>query len=180
MNSASTDGFKQEIYSSQNEKKTASFHFAKEIKKEPDECWQHILILGKAQCDWRGAGTTALTAQKHFPIDNHCVDMCLLTPFCIWLSVPENFQADLANITCEIAIKQKLIDELENSQRRLHTLKQQYEQKLMMLQCKIKDTQLERDRVLQNMSKTTLPEGGVMYQWRSSVLPLSIMLRQFW
>uniref|UniRef100_A0A3Q1ATH1 Kinesin motor domain-containing protein n=1 Tax=Amphiprion ocellaris TaxID=80972 RepID=A0A3Q1ATH1_AMPOC len=63
-----------------------------------------------------------------------------------------NFQADLANITCEIAIKQKLIDELENSQRRLHTLKQQYEQKLMMLQCKIRDTQLERDRVLQNMT----------------------------
>ncbi|TNN00128.1 hypothetical protein fugu_011374 [Takifugu bimaculatus] len=64
----------------------------------------------------------------------------------------ENFQADLANITCEIAIKQKLIDELENSQRRLHTLKQQYEQKLMMLQCKIKDTQLERDRILHNMN----------------------------
>uniref|UniRef100_A0A3B3B9Y4 Kinesin family member 21A n=1 Tax=Oryzias melastigma TaxID=30732 RepID=A0A3B3B9Y4_ORYME len=64
----------------------------------------------------------------------------------------ENYQVDLANITCEIAIKQKLIDELENSQRRLHTLKQQYEQKLMMLQCKIRDTQLERDRVLQNMS----------------------------
>ncbi|XP_077423998.1 kinesin-like protein KIF21A isoform X2 [Vanacampus margaritifer] len=64
----------------------------------------------------------------------------------------ENFQVDLANITCEIAIKQKLIDELENSQRRLHTLKQQYEQKLMMLQCKIRDTQLERDRVLQNMN----------------------------
>ncbi|XP_041113494.1 kinesin-like protein KIF21A isoform X5 [Polyodon spathula] len=62
-----------------------------------------------------------------------------------------NFQTDLANITCEIAIKQKLIDELENSQRRLHTLKQQYEQKLMMLQSKILDTQLERDRVLQNM-----------------------------
>ncbi|KAK5901753.1 hypothetical protein CesoFtcFv8_007082 [Champsocephalus esox] len=64
----------------------------------------------------------------------------------------DNFQADLANITCEIAIKQKLIDELENSQRRLHTLKQQYEQKLMMLQCKIRDTQLERDKVLQNMN----------------------------
>ncbi|XP_052330682.1 kinesin-like protein KIF21A isoform X4 [Oncorhynchus keta] len=63
----------------------------------------------------------------------------------------ENFQADLANITCEIAIKQKLIDELENSQRRLHTLKQQYEHKLMMLQSKIRDTQLERDKVLQNM-----------------------------
>lgn len=73
----------------------------------------------------------------------------------------ENYQADLANITCEIAIKQKLIDELENSQRRLHTLKQQYEQKLMMLQCKIRDTQLERDRVLHNMSKR--PEEGTSH-----------------
>nr|XP_056703204.1 kinesin-like protein KIF21A isoform X8 [Euleptes europaea] len=62
-----------------------------------------------------------------------------------------NYQADLANITCEIAIKQKLIDELENSQRRLQTLKRQYEEKLMMLQHKIKDTQLERDQVLQNL-----------------------------
>uniref|UniRef100_A0A4W3HL27 Kinesin-like protein KIF21A n=1 Tax=Callorhinchus milii TaxID=7868 RepID=A0A4W3HL27_CALMI len=62
-----------------------------------------------------------------------------------------HYQADLANITCEIAIKQKLIDELENSQRRLQTLKQQYEEKLMMLQNKIRDTQLERDRVLQNL-----------------------------
>lgn len=73
------------------------------------------------------------------------------------LSVPffaaEDVQADLANITCEIAIKQKLIDELENSQRRLHTLKQQYEQKLMMLQNKIRDTQLERDKVLHNIGR---------------------------
>ncbi|XP_073475790.1 kinesin-like protein KIF21A isoform X3 [Aquarana catesbeiana] len=67
------------------------------------------------------------------------------------LDEKENYQEDLANITCEIAIKQKLIDELENSQRRLHTLKQQYEEKLMTLQHKIRDTQLERDRVLQNM-----------------------------
>ncbi|XP_029901602.1 kinesin-like protein KIF21A isoform X3 [Myripristis murdjan] len=67
------------------------------------------------------------------------------------LDEKENVQADLANITCEIAIKQKLIDELENSQRRLHTLKQQYEHKLMMLQSKIRDTQLERDKVLHNM-----------------------------
>uniref|UniRef100_A0A8C1NUU6 Kinesin family member 21A n=1 Tax=Cyprinus carpio TaxID=7962 RepID=A0A8C1NUU6_CYPCA len=70
----------------------------------------------------------------------------------------EDFQADLANITCEIAIKQRLIDELENSQRRLHTLKQQYEQKLMMLQSKIRDTQLERDRVLQNMGTSCTEE----------------------
>uniref|UniRef100_A0A8C4TWR2 Kinesin family member 21A n=1 Tax=Falco tinnunculus TaxID=100819 RepID=A0A8C4TWR2_FALTI len=67
------------------------------------------------------------------------------------LFILENYQADLANITCEIAIKQKLIDELENSQRRLQTLKKQYEEKLMMLQHKIRDTQLERDQVLQNL-----------------------------
>ncbi|KAM9824230.1 kinesin-like protein KIF21A [Neosynchiropus ocellatus] len=67
------------------------------------------------------------------------------------LDEKENVQADLATITCEIAIKQKLIDELENSQRRLHTLKQQYEQKLVMLTNKIRDTQLERDKVLHNM-----------------------------
>ncbi|XP_054974007.1 kinesin-like protein KIF21A isoform X1 [Sorex araneus] len=62
-----------------------------------------------------------------------------------------DYQADLANITCEIAIKQKLIDELENSQKRLQTLKKQYEEKLVMLQHKIRDTQLERDQVLQNL-----------------------------
>ncbi|XP_034628346.1 kinesin-like protein KIF21A [Trachemys scripta elegans] len=67
------------------------------------------------------------------------------------LDEKENYQADLANITCEIAIKQKLIDELENSQRRLQTLKKQYEEKLMMLQHKIRDTQLERDQVLHNL-----------------------------
>ncbi|KAM7317519.1 hypothetical protein ACRRTK_023821 [Alexandromys fortis] len=67
------------------------------------------------------------------------------------LEAVTNYQADLANITCEIAIKQKLIDELENSQKRLQTLKKQYEEKLMMLQHKIRDTQLERDQVLQNL-----------------------------
>ncbi len=82
----------------------------------------------------------------------------------------EDFQADLANVTCEIAIKQKLIDELENSQRRLHTLKQQYEQKLMMLQCKIRDTQLERDRVLHNMGKDT--HTNVRYVWPWSTKPV--------
>lgn len=68
----------------------------------------------------------------------------------------DNFQADLADLTCEIEIKQRLIDELENSQRRLLMLKLQYEEKLILLQNKIRDTQLERDRVLQNLSKFTL------------------------
>ncbi|XP_051967613.1 kinesin-like protein KIF21B [Xyrauchen texanus] len=62
-----------------------------------------------------------------------------------------NLQADLADLTCEIEIKQRLIDELENSQRRLLMLKSQYEEKLILLQNKIRDTQLERDRVLHNL-----------------------------
>uniref|UniRef100_A0A8C4NEM0 Kinesin family member 21A n=1 Tax=Eptatretus burgeri TaxID=7764 RepID=A0A8C4NEM0_EPTBU len=67
------------------------------------------------------------------------------------LDEKENYQVDLANLTCEIAIKQKLIDELENSQRSLHNLKRQYEEKVLLLQNKIQVTQLERDRVLQNL-----------------------------
>ncbi|XP_065435842.1 kinesin-like protein KIF21B [Chrysemys picta bellii] len=68
-----------------------------------------------------------------------------------------NFQADLADLTCEIEIEQKLIEELENSQRRLQTLKHQSEEKLILLQNKIRNTQLERDRVLQNLSTGSAP-----------------------
>uniref|UniRef100_A0A8C0XMW6 Kinesin motor domain-containing protein n=1 Tax=Castor canadensis TaxID=51338 RepID=A0A8C0XMW6_CASCN len=49
-----------------------------------------------------------------------------------------NYQADLATYTCEIAINKKLIDELENKSS-------------MDAQHKIRDTQLERDQVLQNL-----------------------------
>ncbi|CAH2221540.1 kinesin KIF21B isoform X3 [Pelobates cultripes] len=59
---------------------------------------------------------------------------------------------DLADLTCEIEIKQRLIEELEQSQRRLQTLKLQYEEKLQQLQGRIRDTQLERDRVLRELS----------------------------
>ncbi|XP_053313782.1 kinesin-like protein KIF21B isoform X2 [Spea bombifrons] len=59
---------------------------------------------------------------------------------------------DLADLTCEIEIKQRLIEELEQSQRRLQTLKLQYEEKLQQLQSRIRDTQMERDRVLRELS----------------------------
>lgn len=61
-------------------------------------------------------------------------------PVFLFFSLCQPIITDLANITLEIAIKQKLIDELENSQKRLQTLKKQYEEKLMMLQHKIRDT----------------------------------------
>lgn len=88
-----------------------------------------------------------------------------------------NFQADLADLTCEIEIKQKLIDELENSQRRLQTLKHQYEEKLILLQNKIRDTQLERDRVLQNLSESHLTHRVPSWQHWVSVLLLPTWLR---
>ena len=63
----------------------------------------------------------------------------------------EKLHEDLADLTCEISIKQKLIEELELSQRRLHTMKTQYEEKLLSLQEKIKSTEIERDRVLASL-----------------------------
>lgn len=58
----------------------------------------------------------------------------------------------LMNLTTDIDMKQKLIDELELSQRRMQTMKQHYEEKLMQLQTRIRNTQEERDKVLQSYS----------------------------
>ncbi|XP_041467223.1 kinesin-like protein KIF21A [Lytechinus variegatus] len=60
-------------------------------------------------------------------------------------------QENLAEIACEITIKQRLIEELELSQKRLHTMKMQYEEKLGSLLNKIKETESERDKVLENL-----------------------------
>lgn len=51
-------------------------------------------------------------------------------------------------LTDEISIKQKLIEELERSQQKLHSMKQHYEEKLIQLQERIRATQEERDKVL--------------------------------
>ncbi|KAL3841390.1 hypothetical protein ACJMK2_019542 [Sinanodonta woodiana] len=65
----------------------------------------------------------------------------------------DNVHEDLAELTCEISIKQRLIEELELTQRRLHSLKSQYEEKVLQLQAKIKETELERDKVLANINQ---------------------------
>lgn len=62
---------------------------------------------------------------------------------------------NLADLTCEISIKQKLIEELELSQKRLHTLRIHYEEKLLSLESKIRETELERDRVLANLGRSS-------------------------
>ncbi|XP_064477158.1 kinesin-like protein KIF21A isoform X2 [Ornithodoros turicata] len=64
----------------------------------------------------------------------------------------EEYKEDLAALTTEISIKQKLIEQLELGQRRLHTMRMHYEEKLLQLQQKIQETQKERDRVLSSMA----------------------------
>ncbi len=70
------------------------------------------------------------------------------------------FNEELVELTSEISLKQKLIEELETSQKRLQAMKNQYENKLMALQNRIVTTEQERDKVLKNMgsSKGEKPE----------------------
>ncbi|XP_068214195.1 kinesin-like protein KIF21A isoform X3 [Palaemon carinicauda] len=63
----------------------------------------------------------------------------------------ENYTEELAELTSEISIKQKLIEGLEQSQRRLETMRHQYEDKLNVLMNRIRATQEERDKVLSNI-----------------------------
>ncbi|KAK2167169.1 hypothetical protein NP493_1287g02056 [Ridgeia piscesae] len=65
----------------------------------------------------------------------------------------DNLHEDLADLTCEISIKQKLIEQLELSQRKLSGLRSQYEGKLLALTTRIKETEVERDKVLSNLGE---------------------------
>ncbi|XP_072757239.1 kinesin-like protein KIF21A isoform X4 [Anoplolepis gracilipes] len=64
---------------------------------------------------------------------------------------------ELEALTSDIDVKQRLIQELELSQRRLQTMKQHYEDKLAQLQTRIKNTQEERDKVLQSLQQQPAP-----------------------
>ncbi|XP_076762768.1 kinesin-like protein 31E [Xylocopa sonorina] len=65
---------------------------------------------------------------------------------------------ELEALTSDIDMKQRLIQELEFSQRRLQKMKQHYEDKLAILQARIKDTQEERDKVLQSLQQQPTPQ----------------------
>ena len=66
-------------------------------------------------------------------------------------------------LTSEISLKQKLIEELEMSQKRMANMKTQYENKLMELSNRIQHTQEERDKVLKNMGvKAVVPEQVIV------------------
>ena len=66
---------------------------------------------------------------------------------CMSTDNEHDLSGDLADLSTEISIKQKLIDELEMSQKKLQSLKTQYEEKLSLLHNKIKETETERDQV---------------------------------
>ncbi|XP_071455013.1 kinesin-like protein KIF21A [Hetaerina americana] len=66
--------------------------------------------------------------------------------------VNAQYGMELAELTSEINIKQKLIEELELSQRRLQSMRAHYEDKLTQLQRRIQDTQEERDKVLASIT----------------------------
>ncbi|XP_042144354.1 kinesin-like protein KIF21B [Ixodes scapularis] len=76
----------------------------------------------------------------------------------------ERYSQDLVNLTMEISCKQKLIKQLEQSQRRLHTTRIHYEEKLVQLQARIRETELERDRILSSVGS-----AGPSKDWEEKV-----------
>jgi hypothetical protein len=69
---------------------------------------------------------------------------------------------ELAELTSEINIKQKLIEELERSQKRIQLMRQHYEDKLHLLQERIRATQEERDTVLASFSEWQWQAGSLI------------------
>ena len=65
----------------------------------------------------------------------------------------ESIQGDLATLSSEINIKQKLIDQLEFAQKSMQSMKKQYEDKLVTLAQQIQRTETERDKVLKDLGK---------------------------
>ena len=77
----------------------------------------------------------------------------IFTVFIFHSTDSDNIHEDLAELTCEISIKQRLIEELETTQRRLHSMKVQYDEKITQLTTKIRETETERDKILSSLGK---------------------------
>jgi len=67
------------------------------------------------------------------------------------LADSDHLEEDLAELTGEISIKQRMIEELEKSQRQLQSIRQHYEEKLRNLQDQIGSVERERDQVLNSL-----------------------------
>jgi len=85
--------------------------------------------------------------------------------YCLLFNVLLDLSGDLADLSTEISIKEKLIDELEMSQKKIQTLKTQYEEKLSLLHNKIKETETERDHVGVIYVHCLLSSLGSLVSW---------------
>lgn len=72
----------------------------------------------------------------------------------------DEMQAELNDISSDIELKTKLIEQLELSQQRMQVMRQHYEEKLNLLNAKIINTQKERDQVLANMGASGSGSGA--------------------
>src|SRR5690606_6659125 len=69
-------------------------------------------------------------------------------------------QDNLADVQAEINIKERLIFELERSEKRLAELRSTYEKKLAELSLRIKQTEAERDKNINESPAKTSDKGG--------------------
>lgn len=71
------------------------------------------------------------------------------------------YQEDLNDISDDIELKSKLIEQLEMTKERMEKMRQIYEEKLNVLNSKIINTQRERDQVLANMTNSQVGSTNV-------------------
>lgn len=71
-----------------------------------------------------------------------------------YLELANDVEEDLEDVNNDIEIKTKLIQQLELSQQRMQLMRQQYEDKLMLLSSQVINTQKERDEVLSFIGKS--------------------------
>ncbi|KAH7948610.1 hypothetical protein HPB51_028460 [Rhipicephalus microplus] len=74
------------------------------------------------------------------------------------LEEDKTLDKDLATLTTEISLTQKMIGELEQCQRRLQSMRMRSEKTLMQLQQKIRGTKMKNDRIVSNLSSDGAPE----------------------
>ena len=96
----------------------------------------------------------------------------------------DTIHKDLAELTCDISIKHRLIEDLERSQKNMHSMRQHYEEKLQQLQARIMETEVERDTILGSMGKVEAltaektKQVWVDYQHKLSSLQLELKKMQ--
>lgn len=77
-----------------------------------------------------------------------------------------SIQDSLATLSSEISIKQKLVEQLEGAQKNMHSMRQQYEAKLLTLQQQISRTESERDRVLKELGEGERERGRLIHKFQ--------------